>query len=180
MTADRPNRLVGALARLEDLASKPSGAVILFVLGLVVFAVRASAWPLRAGRDLDEYFYAYVQLFDADVLLPWSLLFRTPITPLVTGISLDVAGGALAEPIAAVLFAASVVAWSAAGLAFGPRVALVMAAALLIYPGYGLMFHELASETVFAAAFAGWALLVARAAAWPSARRVRVRSSRQP
>src|SRR5690349_13398414 len=31
-------------------------------------------------------------------------------------------------------------------------------------PAYGLMFHELSSEPVFAAAFALWALLVVRAA----------------
>lgn len=159
------------LAGLERLVSRPLGALVIFGLGLAVYAVRALAWPLRPGRDLDEYLYAYVQLFDHDVLLPWSLLFRTPVTPLVSGLSLDVAGGALAEPACAVLFAASVVAWSRAALAFGPRVALVVAAALLVYPGYGLMFHELASETVFAAAFAGWALLVTRAAAGPSTAR---------
>jgi hypothetical protein len=36
---------------------------------------------------------------------------------------------------------------------------------------YGLMFHELSSEPLFAAAFALWAWLVARAAAQPSIRR---------
>lgn len=168
MTATGRRAITGGLAWLERLASRPMGAVVLFGLGLAVFAVRAIAFPLRAGRDLDEYLYAYIQLFDSDVLLPWSMLFRTPVTPVVTGVALDVAGGALAEPIAAVLFASSVVAWSAAGLVFGPRAALATAAALLVYPGYGLMFHELASETVFAASFAGWALLVARAAVRPT------------
>jgi hypothetical protein len=171
MAARTGNPLARLLGWLERLVSRPLGALVVFGSGLAVYAVRALAWPLRPGRDLDEYLYAYVQLFDHDVLLPWSLLFRTPVTPLVSGLSLDVAGGALAEPLCAVLFAASVVAWSRAGLTFGPRVALLVAAALLVYPGYGLMFHELASETVFAAAFAGWALLVTRAAAAPSAAR---------
>jgi hypothetical protein len=89
----------------------------------------------------------------------------------VSGLSLDVAGGALAEPLAAVLFAASVVAWSAAALHFGPRVALAIAAALLVYPGYAIMFHELASELVLAAAFSGWALLLTRASFAPSVAR---------
>jgi hypothetical protein len=171
MTANRRTRFVRTLDRLELLASRRLGAVILFALALVVYALRAIAWPLRTGRDLDEYLLAYVQLFDRDVLLPWSMLFRTPITPLVSGFSLDVAGGAFAEPVAAVLFAASVVAWSAAALFFGPRVALAVAAALLLYPGYGLMFHELASEMVLAAAFAGWALLLTRAAFAPGVSR---------
>ena len=171
MTANGRRAFSGAIAWLERLASRPRGAIVLFGLGLAVFAVRAVAFPLKPGRDLDEYLYAYIQLFDLDVLLPWSMLFRTPITPIVSGVALEVAGGALAESIAAVLFAGSVVAWSAAGLVFGPRVALVTAGAVLVYPGYGLMFHELASETVLAAAFAGWALLFARAAVRPSAGR---------
>ena len=69
------------LAWLERLASRPLGALVLFLVALGVYAVRAVAWPLKSGRDLDEYLYAYVQLFDRDVLLPWSLLFRTPVTP---------------------------------------------------------------------------------------------------
>ena len=168
MAARTQNRLASLLHRLERLASRPLGAVVLFALGLALYALRAIAWPLTTGRDLDEYLYAYIQLFDQDVLLPWSLLFRTPVTPVVAGVSLDVLDGALAEPLCAVLFATSVVAWSAAALTFGPRVALVVAAALLVYPGYGLMFHELASETTFAASFALWAWLVARAASRPS------------
>ena len=51
------------------------------------------------------------------------------------------------------------------------RAAIAVAAALLLYQGYALMFHELSSEPVFAAAFALWALLVTRAAFAPSTRR---------
>jgi len=120
---------------------------------------------------MDEYVYAYLQLDDADPLLPWSLLFRTPVTPVITGAALDVLGGALAEPLLAVLFAGSVVAWSAAARHFGQRVALVVAAALLVYPAYGLLFHEISSEPVFAAGFSLWALLLVRAADRPSAAR---------
>jgi hypothetical protein len=132
--------------------------------------VQSIGWPLVAGRDLDEYLYGYIQLLDWHPLLPWSLLFRTPVTPVAAGSLLDVAGGALAEPLMAVLFAASVVAWAAAARAFGTRAALLVAAALLVYPAYALMFHELSSEPFFAAAFALWALLVTRAARQPSAR----------
>ncbi|HEY4620335.1 MAG TPA: hypothetical protein VIG93_01435 [Gaiellaceae bacterium] len=161
-------RGAAVLAWLERLASRPRGALVLFLAALAVYGIQAVAWPLKAGRDLDEYLYAYIQLFDRDVLLPWSMLFRTPLTPVVTGLSLDVFGGALSEPVAALLYAGSIVAWSAAALVFGPRVALATAAALLVYPGYALMFHELASETVFAAAFALWALLLTRASVQPS------------
>jgi hypothetical protein len=152
------------------LADRRLGAVILFFLALVAYAVQSIGWPLVAGRDLDEYLYGYIQLLDWHPLLPWSVLFRTPVTPVVAGLLLDVGGGALAEPLMAVLFAASVVAWAAAARVFGTRAALLVAAALLVYPAYALMFHELSSEPFFAAAFALWALLVTRAARRPSTR----------
>jgi hypothetical protein len=133
------------------------------VLALAVYAFRAIGWPLVGGRDLDEYLYNYTQFLDWHPLLPWSMLFRTPATPLVVGPALDVAGGFFAEPLMGVLFAGSVVAWAAAARRFSARCALLVAAALLVYPAYGLMFHELSSEPVFAAAFALWALLLVRA-----------------
>jgi hypothetical protein len=160
--------LARALAWLEQLADRRLGAVLLFVLGLAVFAVRAIGWPLVGGRDLDEYLYDYIQFLDWHPLLPWSMLFRTPVPGIVDGAALDVAGGFFAEPLMAVLFAGSVVAWSVAARAFGPRAALLVALALLVYPAYGLMFHELSSEPIFAAGFALWALLVVRATQIPS------------
>jgi hypothetical protein len=159
------------MRRLEELASRRLGAVILFALALAVYAVRAVGWPLAGGRDLDEYLYDYVQFLDWHPLLPWSMLFRTPVPGIVDGGALDVAGGFFAEPLMAVLFAGSVVAWSAAARYFGPRAALLVAVALLAYPAWGLMFHELSSEPLFAAAFSLWAWLVVRAAQSPSAAR---------
>jgi hypothetical protein len=141
---------------------------VLFVAALAVYAVRAIGWPLVSGRDLDEYLYAYVQFLDWHPLLPWSMLFRTPATPIVDGLALDVAHGLFAEPLLAVLFAGSVVAWAAAARWFSARAAVLVALALLIYPAWGLMFHELSSEPLFAASFSLWAWLVVRAAMRPS------------
>ncbi len=157
-----------AVAWLEQLTSTRRGAVVLVGLSLLAYAIRAVAWPLTTGRDLDEYLFAYVQLFDHHVLLPWSMLFRTPVTPLYAGLSLDLFGGRLAEPAMAVLYAGSIVCWAAAARYFGARAALAVAAALLLYQGYALMFHELSSEPVFAAAFAIWGLLVVRASFGPT------------
>jgi hypothetical protein len=156
---------------LARLASRPLGGVLVFAAALVVYGLRARGWPLTAGRDLDEYLYAYIQLDDADPVLPWSLLFRTPVTPLVAGFALDMLDGALAEIVMALLFALSILCWSVAARTFGPWVALATALALLLYPAYGLLFHELSSEPVFATAFALLALLVVRAADSPSAGR---------
>ena len=38
------------------------------------------------------------------------------------------------------------------------------------YPGYGILFHGLASDALFAAAFAGWAVVLSRAILQPSVR----------
>ena len=92
---DLIERLARLLAWLERLASRRLGLVVLFGLALAVYAIRAIGWPLVGGRDLDEYVYDYIQFLDWHPLLPWSMLFRTPVTPLVVGPALDVAGGLL-------------------------------------------------------------------------------------
>src|SRR5262245_2181105 len=138
-------------ASLERFASRRSSAPVLFAIACVAYAVRAIAWPLQAGRDLDEYIYAWVQLFDHDVLLPWSLLFRTPATPVFVGAALDAFDGRCAEPLLAVLYAGSIVCWAAAARYFGAWAAIAVAAVLLLYQGYALMFHEISSEPLFAA-----------------------------
>ena len=107
------HRFARTLKSLEQLADRRLGALVLFVVALCVYAVQSIGWPLVTGRDLDEYLYGYIQLLDWHPLLPWSVLFRTPVTPVLAGSLLDFRGGALAEPLMGVLFAASVVAWAA-------------------------------------------------------------------
>lgn len=160
-----------ALAFVEQALDRPAGLAAVFVLGLAVYAFRAIGWPLVSGRDLDEYLYTYVQFFDRHPLLPWPMLFRTPVPGIVDGVALDVAHGFFAEPLMAILFAGSVVAWTAAARAYSARAALLVALALLVFPAWGLMFHELSSENVFCAAFSLWAFLVVRAAQRPAVRR---------
>jgi Dolichyl-phosphate-mannose-protein mannosyltransferase len=157
-----------ALGRVEELAEQRLGALVLFVAALAVYAIEAVGWPLIGGRDLDEYLYDYVQFFDWHPLLPWSMLFRTPVPGLLDGAALEAAGGFFAEPLTAVLFAGSVVAYAAAARTFSTRAALLVALALLVYPAYGLLFHEMSSEAPMAAAFALWIWLVARAARAPT------------
>jgi len=171
MTARGAHLFTRLLGGLERLASRRLGALVLFTIGLAVYAIRAIAWPLQAGRDLDEYIYAWVQLFDHDVLLPWSMLFRTPATPVFVGAALDAFDGRFAEPLMAVVYAGSIVCWAGAARYFGAWAAISVAAVLLLYQGYALMFHEISSEPLFAAAFALFALLLTRAAFGPTVRR---------
>jgi hypothetical protein len=134
------------------------------VLGasLLVYGAVSAALPLQAGRDLPRYLLVYAQLFDAHVVYPNALVARTPGTPLVTGLLLD-AGPVVSEVGVALLYALSIVAWFCVARRFGSVAAVATVVALLAYPGYVLLFHELASDALFAAAFALVALLLTRA-----------------
>ena len=156
------------MSRLEALASTRRGAAALFGLGLLVYALVSLALPLVAGRDFPTYVTTWAQLDQWSSVLPMTMLYRPPVAPLVAIGPLDALGGWVAEGWLAILYAASVVAWSAVARRAGPRATLLTAAALLLYPGYVLLFHRLASDAVFGAAFAGWALLVARAVERPT------------
>jgi hypothetical protein len=155
---------------LERFVESRRAAPAVLAASLVVYAAVSVALPLQAGRDLPRYLLDYAQLFDTHVVYPNALLGRTPGTPLITGVLLD-GGPVVSELGAAVLYALSVLAWFYVARRFGSVAALATAVALLAYPGYVLLFHELASDALFAAAFALVALLLARAVERPSAGR---------
>jgi hypothetical protein len=155
---------------LERFADGRWGAPALFAAALAVYAAVSFALPLEAGRDLARYLLTYTELFDADVVYPYALVTRTPVTPLVTGGLLEL-GPVAAEVGAALMYAVSILAWCSAARRFGTAAAIVTAVALLTYPGYVLLFHELSSDAVFATAFALVAPLVARLLERPTAGR---------
>src|SRR5205809_2677465 len=162
-------RVVPVFQGLERLAGTRRGAALLVVLALVAYAFESVGWALRPGRDLGVYLRYYVQLGQDHPVFPWSMLTRTPITPLFAGGLLEAGGGLFAEVVMALLFAASILAWSFVALRVaGRRAALLVAVALLVFPGYGGLFHQLSSDVVFAIVFAGWAVLVTRAVERPS------------
>jgi hypothetical protein len=126
--------------------------------------------PLAGGRDFGTYLGAYSQLFHSDPIDLGYVLGRTPLSPLVVGVLLDLFHGALAEPLMSLLYAASVTAWFLAARSFGGAAALLTIGIVLLYPGYGIVMHELSSDSVFAIAFAGWSLLVVRVLRSPTPR----------
>jgi hypothetical protein len=154
--------------RLETLAGSRRGAAALFGLGLLVYGLVSVGLPLVAGRDFPTYVAWWVQIDEWHSVLPMTMLFRTPVAPIVGVGPLAVLGPWVAQAWFAALYAGSIVAWAAVARRAGPRAALLTAAGLLAYPGYVLLFHRLASDAVFAAMFALWALLVARAVERPT------------
>lgn len=163
--------MAGVLARLERGIGTGRGAAALVGLALVAYGLQSIALPIVPGRDFGTYLRYYVQMSEWDSVLPMSMLFRTPVAPFLVGGSLDLVGGYATQALMAALYATSILCWTRTALAFGPRAALLTAAALLLYPGYGILFHMLSSDSVCAFVFAVWALLLTRAWLQPSAAR---------
>jgi 4-amino-4-deoxy-L-arabinose transferase-like glycosyltransferase len=118
---------------------------------------------MAKGRDTWDYLAYYLQLFDSAPPLSELQLFRTPLTPLVLGIPLDLGGTVLLDAVFSLLYAAAIVAWSATALVFGRIAALASAALLLVYPAFATLYHQASSDAVFATGLAVWALLLVRA-----------------
>ncbi len=150
------------LARLAAFAETRGGTITVLVASVAVWWIQAIAMPLGPGRDFGTYAGAFVELFQSDPIDLGYVLGRTPVAPLVTGGLLTPFDGALAEPGMSLLYAGSILAWFLAARRFGGAAALLTVVVLLAYPSYGILFHEIASDSVFAMAFAGWSLLAVR------------------
>ena len=151
------------IERLEALARTRRGAVVLFAAALAVYWLVSIALPLVPGRDFPTYVAFWVQLDEWDSVVPMTMLFRTPVAPIVAVGPLDLLGPWVAQAWMSILYAGSIVAWAAVASRAGSRAALLTGGALLVSPGYVILFHRLASDAVSAAVFAAWAFLLARA-----------------
>ena len=151
----------------EEWVGSRNSAFALFGLALAVFALESVFLPAYPGRDMSRYLETFFQLgYDVPVY-PAVLNTRGPLSAIGVGVPLAISGWA-AELWLALLYACSIVAWARVALAFGSRAAILTSALLLVFPGYGILFHQLASDSLFAAGFAIWALLMMRAIQRPS------------
>jgi hypothetical protein len=134
---------------------------------LAVWAIENIGWRVGPGRDFRSYVFSYAQLFDLHPVLPWAALLRGPLAALGTGAPLEL-GVAGVHVAMALFYAVAIVAWTLAARVFGPRVELATPVALMAFPSYGIVFHGLSGDAVFATVFAVWALVVTRALTRPS------------
>ena len=165
-------RWLGEALRQADRASTAAetrrAPLVVFLVAVGVWWLQAIVLPLAGGRDFGTYLGAYVELFQSDPIDLGYVLGRTPVAPLVVGGLISPLGGALAEPGMSILYAASITAWFLVARSFGGRAALLVTIVLLLYPSYGILFHEIASDSIFAVAFALWSLLVVRVVLAPT------------
>jgi hypothetical protein len=150
------------LGRLLAFVPTRRAALLLFAIALCVFWFQALGWPMAKGRDTWDYLAYYLQFFDSKPPLSQVQLFRAPLTPLAVGLPMALGGSVLLEIVFGVLFAVSVVAWSATALVFGRVPALASAVLLLVYPAWATLYHQASSDAVFATGLSLWALVVAR------------------
>ena len=162
--------LTGAWRWATGVIGTPRGSLLLAAAALVVFAVQSLGWPVAPGRDLESYLAVYVDFWDDEPVFPWAMVTRTPVAPLAVGGLLDIGSPLVVELAAALLFAGTILLYVRTALLFGAGPAVLVGVALLLYPGYGVVFHELATEILFAVAFAVWTFVVVRAALRPSVR----------
>jgi 4-amino-4-deoxy-L-arabinose transferase-like glycosyltransferase len=154
--------------RLLGFVPTRRAAFLVIVLALAVFWVEALGWPMAKGRDTWDYFAYYLQLADSDPAISELQLFRTPLTPIVLGVPMQLGGSVLLEIVFGVLYATTILAWAATALTFGRIPALFAAALLLVYPAFATLYHQASSDAVFAMGLALWALLLARTIRAPS------------
>jgi hypothetical protein len=159
-----------AWQRLLAFVPTRNAALALFALAFAVYWIESLGWPMAKGRDTWDYLAYYLQLFDTEPPLSELQVFRTPLTPIVVGLPLDVGGVWLLELVFALLYATSILAWSATALLFGRVPALFSALLLLVYPAYATLYHQASSDAVFATGLAVWALVLAHALDRPSTR----------
>lgn len=158
----------GAWQRLLAFVPTRRAATALAVLALAVFWFEALGWPMAKGRDTWDYLVYYLQMGDGDPPISELQLFRTPVTPVTVGLPMQLGGSVLLEIVFGLLFAATIVAWSATALVFGRIPALFGAGLLLVYPAFATLYHQASSDAVFATGLALWALLLARTMRSPS------------
>ena len=166
VTASRPG-LVDRWRLLEAWVGTRRSAAALFGLALAVYALESVLLPAYPGRDMARYLQTFVQLGYHTPVYAAVLNTRGPLAALGVGVPLEL-GGWVAEVWLALLYGLSIVAWARVALVFGARAAVATSVLLLVSPGYVILFHQLASDSLFAAAFAGWAVLLAKAIERPS------------
>jgi hypothetical protein len=157
--------------RVTAFGESRAGPYVVSAVALAVWWVQALVIPLAPGRDFGTYAGAYVELFQRHPIDLGYVLGRTPLAPLVVGVLLDPLHGMLAEAGVSLLYAGSVLAWFLAARRFGGAAALAAVVVLLLYPSYGILFHELSSDAVFATAYAGWSYLTVCTVLRPSTAR---------
>jgi hypothetical protein len=163
-----PHKLVDATRRVDAWLTGRRAAIICVGAALIVYAIQSLAWPLHGGADAGNYLMYWADMWSSRPVFPALMLYRTPLAPLLFGSLLEYGGGRMAEAVMGLAFALSVLSVGAAAYSMRRIWGIALVAALLVWPDYGELFHEVSSDSAFALAFALWVFVVVRTARHPT------------
>lgn len=130
------------------------GVAVVYAGALMLFAVQSLAVALVLGRDAEDYVVHGWELFAHEPLFPNLMIARTPVSGLVIDGLYGVGGAIGVELGLGLLFAGAVTGWVAVARQWGRKPAVAMFVLLAVVPAYGLFFHRVSSDPVFAAILA--------------------------
>jgi hypothetical protein len=110
----------------------------------------------------------YLEMDAGEPVFPQLMLFRTPLAPLLFGTPLDLGGPGAAEAVMGICYVSSILAVYSVGSFWSRGIGLGAALALLLYPAYAALYHEVSSDGPFAFGIAIWAAFITATAASPT------------
>lgn len=141
---------------------------VIFGVSALIYIIQSLGWPLNAGRDFNSYVNYFDGMWRSDPVFQYLMLYRTPVTPLFIGILYKAGGEILIEIVLGLMYSLSILTVYYIGLAWSRKVGLISAMVLVIYPGYGALYHEIASDVLSAFGFILWAAFVCNTAKNPT------------
>ena len=144
------------------------GALVVFLASLACFGLQSLAVSLTLGRDAEDYLIDGWEMFARHPLFPHLMLARTPVSGLAIDLFDRLGGVAGVEVGLGMLFAFGVLCWVSAARAYGRKAAGAMFVLLAVLPAYGLFFHRVSSDPVFASVLGLVALFAVRLAKRPT------------
>ncbi len=159
----KPLQKAGMMAMRIWPVLKPHLWIVL--LSWIAFLGYGLAWPTHPGRDFENYIYYYADFFTAKPAYPMLMAYRTPVAPFFIGTLYTIGKTSFVVFGFGVLYCASIVATKSLASILSKRIGTIAAVALLLYPPYGALFHEVASDSVFAALLIIWLAVAARGTA---------------
>lgn len=160
------NAVADEVKRMPWLRASQDAAVCL--LAAVSFLIYSLAWPLAPGRDYASYLTFFIQLRDGIVALPDVMSHRAPLVPLLLGIVGGNLGVLALEIVLGTMYVCGALVMYRIGKRFSPAAGWLGALALMVYPTYGWLSHQINSDYAFSFGFLCWALAIIRTAERPT------------
>jgi len=144
---------------------------VILLASILMYYIQSLGWPLKPGRDFGAYVNYYVDMWSSEPYYKFLMASAVkPPVPLFIGAFYRIGGPVLLEIAVALLFSVSILSIYYIGSTWNRQVALISSIAVILYPGYAGIYHELATECFSACGFILWAAFVCYSSKHPSIR----------